>query len=53
LGTVEAIEREVAEIAAYMREDGGFVFAAIHNLLAEIPGDKIVAMYRAATKVKG
>lgn len=48
LGTVDEVAREAAEIVSYMRQDGGFVFAAIHNLLAEISGEKIVAMYRAA-----
>ena len=48
LGTIEDIEREVTEIVRYMRRDGGYVFCAIHNILAEISGDKIAAMYRAA-----
>ena len=48
LGSIGEIEREVAEVVAYLRQDGGYVFAAIHNLLAEIPGDKIAAMYRIA-----
>ena len=48
LGSVEEVEHEAAEIARYMKQDGGYVFSAIHNILAEIPGDKIVAMYRAA-----
>jgi hypothetical protein len=26
---------------------GGYVFCNIHNLLAEIPGEKIVALYQA------
>jgi len=50
LGTVEDVEREAAEITAYMRRDGGFVFCSIHNILAEVPGEKVAAMYRAATK---
>jgi hypothetical protein len=33
-----------------MRRDGGYVFCAIHNILAEIPGEKIVALYRAASR---
>ena len=53
LGTIEEIEREVAEVVTYMRQGGGFVFAAIHNLLAEIPGEKIVAMYHTAASVSG
>jgi len=48
LGSVEDVEREVSEIVHYMRQDGGFVFCAIHNILAEIPGEKVVAMYRSA-----
>ncbi|HOZ47738.1 MAG TPA: uroporphyrinogen decarboxylase family protein [Candidatus Hydrogenedentes bacterium] len=51
LGVVEDIEREVDAIVRYMREDGGYVFNAIHNLLAEISGEKIVALYRAAAAV--
>ena len=50
LGTVDQIEREVAEVVRYMRGDGGYVFCAIHNILAEIPGEKIVAMYRSAAR---
>ncbi|HOV76121.1 MAG TPA: uroporphyrinogen decarboxylase family protein [Candidatus Hydrogenedentes bacterium] len=49
LGTVEDVEREVREIVACMRRDGGYVFCAIHNILAEIPGEKIVALYRACS----
>jgi uroporphyrinogen decarboxylase len=48
LGSVEDVEREVTEIVKYMRRDGGYVFCAIHNILAEISGEKVVAMYRAA-----
>ncbi|HEX72472.1 MAG TPA: hypothetical protein ENN65_04065 [Candidatus Hydrogenedentes bacterium] len=48
LGTVDDVEREVTEIVRYMRQDGGFVFCAIHNILADVPGEKVAAMYRAA-----
>ncbi|MCX7044671.1 MAG: hypothetical protein NTX50_04170 [Candidatus Sumerlaeota bacterium] len=51
-GTVADVEREAGEIASYMRRDGGYVFCAIHNLLAEIPGEKVAAMYRAAARAK-
>jgi uroporphyrinogen decarboxylase len=47
-GTVADIEREVTEVARCLKRDGGFVFSSIHNILAEIPGEKVVAMYRAA-----
>jgi len=51
LGTVEEIEQEVTQIVRYMRQDGGYVFCAIHNLLAEVPADKIAALYRTAASV--
>ncbi len=47
LGTVEEVEAEVRETVATLGKGGGFVFCAIHNILAEIPGEKVVAMYRA------
>jgi uroporphyrinogen decarboxylase len=48
LGRVADVEREVREICAYMKTDGGFVFNNIHNLLAEVPPEKVLAMYRTA-----
>lgn len=47
LGTVADVEREVREVSAYLSQDNGFVFCNIHNILAEIPADKVIAMYRA------
>jgi hypothetical protein len=31
-----------------MAEGGGYVFCNIHNILAEIAPEKVIAMYRAA-----
>ena len=45
-----AQRRQVAEVVGYLKQDSGFVFCAIHNLLAEIPAEKIVAIYRTAAK---
>lgn len=50
LGSVDEIEREVRDIVRCMRQGGGYIFCAIHNILAEIPGDKVVALYRAAAQ---
>jgi uroporphyrinogen decarboxylase len=47
---VEDVKREVADVCRYFRQDGGFVFNNIHNLLAEVPPAKILAMYRAAAE---
>jgi uroporphyrinogen decarboxylase len=52
LGTVADVEREVAQVVPVMAKDGGFVFCAIHNILAEIDPRKVVAMYRAAREAR-
>ncbi|HPO17488.1 MAG TPA: uroporphyrinogen decarboxylase family protein [Candidatus Hydrogenedentes bacterium] len=52
LGTAEQVAREVDQIVRYMRQDGGFVFCAIHNILAEIAPENVIAMYRAAAEAR-
>jgi uroporphyrinogen decarboxylase len=49
LGTVEEVETEVREAVGYLGDGGGYVFCNIHNILAEIPPAKVIAMYRAAS----
>lgn len=51
LGTVEEVEAEVRETVAGLQQNSGYVFCAIHNILAEIEPEKIIAMYRAAGEV--
>jgi uroporphyrinogen decarboxylase len=51
LGTVAEVERETRETVACLSEGGGYVFAAIHNILAEIDPRKVAAMYRAAAGI--
>jgi uroporphyrinogen decarboxylase len=48
LGTVEDVKHEVSEVVRYLSQDGGYVFCNIHNILAEIPPQKIIALYRGA-----
>jgi uroporphyrinogen decarboxylase len=50
LGTMEDVRREVAEVVPVMARGGGYVFCAIHNILAEIAPAKVVAMYSTASK---
>jgi len=52
LGTVDDVVHEVSTVAPYLAQDGGYVFNGIHNLLAETPPEKIIAMYHAAAKCK-
>jgi uroporphyrinogen decarboxylase len=53
LGTVEDVRREVAQVVPVMVDGGGFVFCAIHNILAEIDPLKVIAMYGAAKETAG
>lgn len=47
LGSVDDVRREVAEVTGYLNQDGGYVFCNIHNILAEIAPEKVIAMYGA------
>lgn len=47
-GTLDDIRREVRERIALLGEGGGYVFAPIHNIQADIPPDKILAVYDTA-----
>jgi uroporphyrinogen decarboxylase len=48
LGTMAEVTQEVTDVVRYCSHDGGYVFNNIHNLLAEIPAERVVAMYRTA-----
>ena len=48
LSNVKDIKKEVEEVVSYLSQDNGYVFNGIHNILAEIPPEKIIAMYSAA-----
>lgn len=52
LGTVDDVKHQVDEVCRYFMQDGGFVFNNIHNLLAEVPPEKILAMYRTADGIR-
>ncbi len=46
-GTPDEVYREVRERCDIFSTDGGFVFAAIHNIVGNVPLDNMLAMYRA------
>jgi uroporphyrinogen decarboxylase len=52
LGTLADIETEVRQVVACLSENSGFIFNGIHNLLAETPPEKIIAMYHATAQCK-
>jgi uroporphyrinogen decarboxylase len=46
-GTPEEVRRHVKEQVSILRQGGGFVFQQVHNILADVPPQNIVAMYNA------
>lgn len=46
-GSIAEIQREVREVVPTLADGGGYIFANIHNLLAEVSPEKIIALYRA------
>jgi uroporphyrinogen decarboxylase len=51
-GSLEDVRTSVAAIVDCFAEGGGYVFNSIHNLLAEVPAEKIIEMYRVAGQRK-
>lgn len=49
-GTLEDIEEEVRRNISIFAPGGGFVFAPVHNVQADIPPEKIVKLYESARK---
>lgn len=47
-GDSEEIDREVRRLLDCMSSNGGYVFAAAHNLQGDVPPESIVAMFDSA-----
>jgi uroporphyrinogen decarboxylase len=50
LGTPEEVRRDVRRRLEVFGEGGGFVFAPIHNIQADVPPENVVAMYEEAAR---
>ena len=48
-GSPEEIRRHVREQAAILNPHGGFVFQQVHNVLADVPPQNVIAMFDALT----
>ena len=46
-GTTEEITIQVKERMDIFFRNGGYVFAPIHNIVAKVPPENIIAMYKA------
>ncbi|MFH1920322.1 MAG: uroporphyrinogen decarboxylase family protein [Planctomycetota bacterium] len=47
-GTPDEIRRHVREQLSILKPGGGFVFQQVHNILADVPPENIIAMFDAA-----
>lgn len=47
-GSTDEIRREVRERVALLAPGGGFVFASVHNIQADIPPEKVLAVFETA-----
>jgi uroporphyrinogen decarboxylase len=50
-GTPDAVREHVAHQVEVMRPGGGFVFQQVHNILADVPPQNIVAMLDTARRL--
>jgi uroporphyrinogen decarboxylase len=50
LGSVDEVIQEARQTARILGEGGGYVFCNIHNILAEIAPEKVIALYQAASE---
>jgi uroporphyrinogen decarboxylase len=46
-GTPDEVRRHVKEQVQILSPGGGFVFQQVHNILANVPPENVVAMYEA------
>ncbi|MFO7612431.1 MAG: uroporphyrinogen decarboxylase family protein [Clostridia bacterium] len=47
-GTEETVRAAVYELVEAMNRDGGYIFAAAHNIQPDVPPENVVHMFRAA-----
>ena len=46
-GSPDAVARHVREQVAILAPDGGFVFQQVHNIMADVPPENVIAMFNA------
>lgn len=51
-GNKQSIENEVKRVIDIMAKDGGYIFAAAHNIQEDVPMENIVYMFEAAKKYR-
>ncbi len=51
-GSPDEIRRHVAEQISIFKPGGGFVFQQVHNILADVPPENVIAMFDAAKEYR-
>lgn len=51
-GTEEDVRQNVRKLCAIWKPGGGFVFQQVHNILADIPTENIIAMFDEVNKIR-
>lgn len=46
--SLELIYKHTRELIEIFEKDGGFVFTQVHNILADVPPEKVITIYKAA-----
>jgi uroporphyrinogen decarboxylase len=49
-GSVDQVAAHVAGLVRMLRHGGGFVFQQVHNILADVPAENVVAMFDAVNR---
>ena len=50
-GSPEEVRQNVRDLVGVWKPGGGFVFQQVHNILADVPPENVVAMFRAVREV--
>ena len=53
MGNPKDVRKDVLNRCEILSKDGGFIFAPIHNILAEVPPENIIAAYSAVNEFNG
>ncbi|MDP3064076.1 MAG: uroporphyrinogen decarboxylase family protein, partial [Chloroflexota bacterium] len=51
-GTPEQVRADVEERVSILAPGGGFIFAPVHNILADVPAENVLALYNAFRRVR-
>jgi uroporphyrinogen decarboxylase len=50
--TPEAVRQHVKQLVSILHPGGGFVFQQVHNILADVPPENVVAMFDAVRSIE-